>query len=295
MPSVVIPAHNEAAVIGRLLGALLAHARPAEFDVVVVANGCTDDTAQVAQAFGPSVRAVSAPEPSKHKALRLGDELAQGFPRLYVDADVSLGTADARALVEALGSGLLAVAPQRVMDLSSSSLIVRWYYDIWQLLPTVERGLYGRGVIAVSAAGFQRLASAPEVMADDLAASLAFNEGESAIVPEARVVVAAPRTVGDLIRRRVRAATSIAQMHQHVPDAVDANRTSRGDLVRIVRNRPLRAPKLAVFLAVTVIARRRARAAIRAGDFSTWLRDESSRTGGSVPKPANAGRGAGRD
>jgi glycosyltransferase involved in cell wall biosynthesis len=68
--SVVIPAHNESAVIGRLLRSLLHDAQPGEFDVVVVANGCTDDTADVAAGFGPDVTVVTTPVPSKFAALR---------------------------------------------------------------------------------------------------------------------------------------------------------------------------------------------------------------------------------
>jgi glycosyltransferase involved in cell wall biosynthesis len=63
--TVIVPAHNEARVIGRLLGPLVSGARPGELDVIVVANGCTDDTAQVAAACGPMVRVISVPEPSK--------------------------------------------------------------------------------------------------------------------------------------------------------------------------------------------------------------------------------------
>lgn len=84
--SIVIPAHNEGRVIGRLLDALLADAdgnngTPADGpDIVVVCNGCTDDTARVAGARGPRVRVVEIPTPSKHTALRVGDEHARGFP-----------------------------------------------------------------------------------------------------------------------------------------------------------------------------------------------------------------------
>ena len=55
MTQVIIPAHNEAAVIARCLDTLLEPPRPDRLDVVVVANGCTDDTADRARAFGPPV------------------------------------------------------------------------------------------------------------------------------------------------------------------------------------------------------------------------------------------------
>ena len=48
MTSVVIAAHNEEALLGRCLDALLSDAEPGEFEVVVVPNGCTDSTARVA-------------------------------------------------------------------------------------------------------------------------------------------------------------------------------------------------------------------------------------------------------
>lgn len=70
MTSIVIPAHNEGQVIGRLLDSLLAGPAEDETDIVVVCNGCTDDTAQIAAARGPRVRVVDIPTPSKHAALR---------------------------------------------------------------------------------------------------------------------------------------------------------------------------------------------------------------------------------
>jgi len=107
--------------------------------------------------------------------MRLGDAHAEGFPRLYLDADVELGTADARALAAALRTpGVLAAAPQRSFTMDDSTLVVRMYYDVWQQLATVQNGLFGRGVVGVSAGGHERLTSLPEVMNDDLAASVAF-------------------------------------------------------------------------------------------------------------------------
>lgn len=283
--SIVIPAHNESRVIGRLLDALLAGTPASGTDIVVVCNGCTDDTARVAGARGPRVRVVEIPTPSKHTALRVGDEHAKGFPRLYVDADVVLGAADVRALTGALADSpdLLAAAPGRDLPLTGCSWPVRAYYRVWQRLPAVRTGLFGRGVIAVSESGHARIAALPPLMADDLAASLAFCPGERRVVEAARVVVHPPRTWSDLIRRRIRAATSSAELErfqESLPTGAPAPtaRTGTADLRALLRTDPRLLPGVVVFVVAALAARRGSRKAIRNGDFSTWLRDESSRS-----------------
>ncbi|MFG2985110.1 glycosyltransferase family 2 protein [Streptomyces sp. NPDC048258] len=291
MTSIVIPAHNEGRVIGRLLDALLADTSTSTTpsasgpDIVVVCNGCTDDTAEVAAARGPRVRVVEIPTPSKHTALRVGDEHARGFPRLYVDADVVVGAADVRALTGALARNpdLLATAPGRDIPLTGCAWPVREYYRVWQRLPAVREGLFGRGVIAVSEPGHARIAALPPLMADDLAASLAFGPGERRVVEAARVVVHPPRTWSDLVRRRIRAATSSAEYERFQASreagapAAPSARTGTADLRALLRTQPRLLPAVVVFAAAAFAARRGARKAIRSGDFSTWLRDESSR------------------
>ncbi|WP_371640084.1 glycosyltransferase family 2 protein [Streptomyces virginiae] len=306
MTSIVIPAHNEGRVIGRLLDALLADTSVPGPDIVVVCNGCTDDTARVAAGRGDRVRVVEIPTPSKHQALRVGDEHARGFPRLYVDADVVVGAADVRALVGALERNpeLLAAAPGRDIPLAGCAWPVRAYYRVWQRLPAVREGLFGRGVIAVTEPGHERLAALPPLMADDLAASLAFGPGERRVVEAARVVVRPPRTWSDLIRRRVRAATSSAEFERYqaarraeAPESVSVSvseqaperapepvseqtaRTGTADLRALLWARPALLPGVVVFVVAALAARRGSRKAIRDQDFSTWLRDESSRQG----------------
>jgi hypothetical protein len=276
--SIVVPAHNEEALLGRLLSRLLEHAGPEEFDIVVVANGCTDGTEAVAAGFAPRVRVVSTGIPSKRAALRLGDEAARGFPRLYVDGDVELGTADARRLCAAVAApGVLAAAPERAFDLAGRRWPVRWYYEVWTRLPEVRAGLFGRGVLAVSEAGHRRVAALPPVMADDLAVSLAFAPAERVVLADARALIRPPRTWADLIRRRVRVETGISQVEQAAVVPGTSARTSPRDLLRLVRAEPRLALRMPVFLAAAVLARLRARAAVRSGDFTTWLRDDSSR------------------
>jgi glycosyltransferase involved in cell wall biosynthesis len=273
--SVVVPAHNEEFAIRRLLSALLGGAAPGEFAVVVVCNGCTDQTAAVARSFGGDVHVVEDPRPSKREALRSGDAVARGFPRLYVDADVELGTAAARLLVEALArDGVLAAAPSRDLVRSASSCCVGAYYDIWERLPQVRTGLFGRGVIAVDRAGFDRIRQLPPVMADDLALSQAFTDDERAVVVDARVRIWLPLTLRGLIRRRIRVRTGVAQLDE-LTGRVAADRTSLGDLARIARREPEMIARMPVFVAVALLAKADGRRRTRAGDFDTWLRDDS--------------------
>lgn len=272
MTSIVVPAHNEERVLGRTLSALLDDAAPGEFDVVVVANGCTDATADVARGFA-GVRVVETEVPSKSNALRLGDEVAAGFPRLYLDADVVLPAAQVRALCAALTGGVLAAGPRRSLPMDGVGRPVRWYYDVWQRLPHVRDELYGRGVIALSEQGHGRLGPWGDVMADDLAVATAFGPDERAIVADAVVEIRPPRTYADLLRRRVRAMTGNARLAAGERPAARAQpRTGWRDLRRIVAAEPRLAPKALLFLGTAVVARLRARRA-----DGTWLRDESSR------------------
>jgi hypothetical protein len=114
-------------------------------------------------------------------------------------------------------------------------------------------------------------------MDDDLAASLAFAPAERLVVGAAEVVVHPPRTWPDLINRRIRAAVSTTQVEQHRGPEEATARTSRADLTTLLRGQPKLLPAVLVFVAAAVVARRKARKAVRAQDFGTWLRDESSR------------------
>ena len=93
LASVVIPAHNEQQVIGRCLARLM-DGLPPDTQVVVVCNGCTDDTAGIAATFGARLVVVEVDRPSKTGALNAGDGVASGFPRAYLDADIEVSGHD---------------------------------------------------------------------------------------------------------------------------------------------------------------------------------------------------------
>lgn len=277
--SILIPAHNEGQTIARLLRSLAAAARSIDLEVIVACNGCTDDTAQRARSALPQAIVIETAIASKQHAVGLADAIATVYPRVICDADVELLPGSIDALVEPLVSGeVLASAPHRRLPKDHCSWPVRWYYDFWEALPQVRSGIFGRGVIAMNAAGCERFRTLPPVMSDDLAISEAFAPRERTVVSGASVIVRPPGTVSDLVRRRIRVATGNAQADALKARSVES-RTSWASIASMLRTRPELTPKAFVFLAVAISARLGAQRYIRSGDVTTWLRDESSRRG----------------
>ena len=194
--SVVIAAHDEERVIARCLEAMLQGAGAEELEIVVVCNGCTDLTADVARGYAArGVRVMETPVASKTSALNLGDTEVIGFPRFYVDADVTLPLTSIRRIAARLEGGALAASPVMTVDLRGAGAAVRAYYRIWMRLPYVREGLIGVGVYALSEEGRGRFEAFPDVIADDGYVRMLFADGERVRVDGAPVRVRAPESV----------------------------------------------------------------------------------------------------
>ncbi|MGH9227698.1 MAG: glycosyltransferase [Acidimicrobiales bacterium] len=270
--SVVVPAHNEAAVLPRTLTALIAGARPNELDVIVVCNGCTDRSADVARSIGPPVRVLEIPQASKIDALNAGDEAADALPRVYLDADVELSIGSVRRIAEVLRSGKgMVAAPEVALDPAGSSWIVRAYYAVWLQLHRIHGDVFGSGVYAVSATGRQRFDRFPDILGDDLWISAMFERHERLSVRDATVVIRPPRTVRQLVRRRARAVQGNEEVRAVLPPG-RAPRRQRASLV-LLRRQPLLAPQVAAYLAVSVVAEFGARRRRRRGNRG-WSGEE---------------------
>lgn len=94
--SVVVPALDDSLMLARCLGALAAQTRPAD-EVLVVDNGSTDDTADVARAAG--ARVITEPLRGIFPATSAGFDAAAGEIIARLDAD-SVPPADWLARVE---------------------------------------------------------------------------------------------------------------------------------------------------------------------------------------------------
>jgi hypothetical protein len=279
--SVVIPAMDEGLVIRRCLDALFEGLAPGSVDVVVVCNGCADDTAAQAGSSGHPVRVLELGVASKPAALRAGDAAALAFPRIYLDADVVLPGVAARVLLERLQSGAIAGRPPIRYDSVGASVLVRSYYRARSRVPAVLGSLWGAGVYGLSAEGRSRFGEFPDLVGDDLWVDRLFDPREIEIVDCATVVVTVPRRSGDLsrlLRRTYRGKAETA------PDqdsrARQTTPSTLRDLGRLAAAGPGAALDAATYCAFAAGARLSLAVAQAAGAppaRAPWERDDSSR------------------
>lgn len=273
--SIVIPAHDEAAIIRVTLERVLREATPGEFDLVVACNGCSDDTALVAASI-PGVRVVETEVGSKVAGLNLGDAVAEVFPRVYLDADIELDTASLRAVVSALEAGALAAAPLPRLDLTGCRPLARLYFSFWRRLGYARHHLVGSGCYALSAAGRARFGAFPDLVADDLYVYSLFTADERVNPAGARFVIRAPRSIRGTLDRRTRIMFGNLQLRAEtgrVPQVPPPTPP------QVLTREPWLLPAAVVYLVVNGVARRRARSRLAAGQVVAWNRDDSRRGG----------------
>jgi hypothetical protein len=239
--------------------------------VVVVSNGSIDGTAAVArrsaEGIGASIIVLELEEPSKAAAIRAGEEVS-GFPRLYLDADVTCPLATARVLLRAVSSEQIQLAvPTRRLDLAHAGRLSRLYYRTWSELPWVRAQLAGRGAVAVSEAGWASIGVLPDLLADDRFMTTKVPRDRCRIVSD-EVVIRPPGRLRDVVRvrERIYRGNSAPEVPGH--DASAADRLS-GFLA--LATAPRAWPGLATFSLVTIAAK--VLASLPSSGQQRWSRD----------------------
>ena len=229
--SVIIPASNEAVLIGPCLDALLASGAVGDVQVVVVANGCRDATADVARsraracaARGWSLCVIERAEGGKPGALNAGDAAAQGAQRVYLDADVAVSPDLLPQTVRALAGDAPRYAAGRV-TITAQGAVSRAYARIWQQVPFMADCVPGCGFFAVNAAGRARWGAFPQVISDDTFVRLQFTPAERIGLP-APYLWPVAEGWSRLVRVRRRQDAGVAEIDRLYP-ALRANDDNR--------------------------------------------------------------------
>ncbi len=277
--SVIIPAHNEAATIDACLRSVLDDPRREDLDVVVVCNGCTDDTVKLAQAHGEPVRVLETDIPSKANALEMGRKATADGPRLYIDADVILSSGAVSATVAVLErDDIFAAAPTVILDGEGATRPMQLFLDVWKQAPYFSDNLVGTGFYGVSAAGQDRLGSFPPIVADDMFVVTRFRSDERAVARDATFTPLMSKRLRDLVSievRREAARDEFAEWAASTGATVHDEGGLRwlGDVAR----QPRSWPGLALFVGAKLLIRAKAARRRRSDDPQAWTRDDHAR------------------
>lgn len=228
--SVIIPASNEADYISACLEAVLAsewETAADNLEVIVVANGCSDNTAEIAERHSGAFRALGwhytvldLAEGGKMNALNQGDAAAHHAARAYLDADVIVSPPLLAQIDAALASDAPRYASGTPFICEAETWATRAYRRIYRKVPFVTQGVPGFGIFAVNASGRQRWGTFPDIISDDTFVRLSFT-------PDERVAVAASHDwpmvegFGRLVKVRRRQDQGVAEIAVRFPHLLE--------------------------------------------------------------------------
>ena len=276
---VIIPAHNEAGTIKRCLDAILDDPNHAEFDIVVATNGCTDNTAELANSYGHPVRVLDSSVAGKGAALNMALAATPDTVRIYVDADVEVSPGAMTAVVETMErTGALAAAPQLVFDTSNCSMPARLYLETWAKADYFTEGHVGTGLYAISATGHELIPTFDDLFAEDLLPIQRFDRHQRATASDATFRPLFPQNLRDLVKVHMRQQVGVIEFDEWLDEhgeERDLDSLDKAWIRKLFRD-PRNWPGVALYAPLRLIIQVGAHWKHRFGT-RTWTRDETSR------------------
>jgi glycosyltransferase involved in cell wall biosynthesis len=282
--TILIPAYNEGAVIGSTLRALSdGSASETAPEIIVICNGCVDDTAEQARLALPSARVIEIAEASKALAINTGLDLARsGSPVIIVDGDVLINLRSLTALANTLREpGVMAASPAPKLNLAECDPWVSAYYRVWQEHSYRHVGVGGSGVYGLSAAAVEQLGRFPLIIADDSFVRSSFPLSRQRRLTEDAdgrpvfSVVRAPRHFRNLIACESRWRAGDAELRQFRPGSATARDQARE--ARSLWSRRSSALDLGIYYLIKLLGRAAFTFNRLSGRSGRWHRDSSTR------------------
>jgi peptidoglycan-N-acetylglucosamine deacetylase len=213
--TVVVPAYNEARVIGRTLDSLLAQGYPG-LDIVVVDDGSTDGTFEAARRDEARVRVLRQANAGKAAALNAGFAAARGSIVVVVDADTLLAPHAIERLVAPMHDTTVVAVAGNAKVGNRVNLVTRWQaleYITSQNLDRRAFAMVNAITVVPGAIGAWRrdvvravggVSSATLAEDQDLTITLLRRGGRIAYADDAIAFTEAPETLRALGRQRFR-------------------------------------------------------------------------------------------
>jgi cellulose synthase/poly-beta-1,6-N-acetylglucosamine synthase-like glycosyltransferase len=289
--SIIIPAHNEANVIESTLQSLLGSHINCPLQIIVVANGCRDDTADraraVAKATGGPIEVIETPIGGKSNALNLGDRAAHYFPRAYLDADIQISENALQNVADAFKDPRCRVAAPAARHIYRGwNPILAGYYSLWRSLPYVRNAVMGCGFYTIDRQLRSRFVDFPTLTADDKFIRNLTQPPERRVVGECHSVINMPETFADLLKVKTRWTYGSLELASARPDLNVNDQHRYKGVIRHLLLRPWLWPNIPAFVLVYLYAQHAARRKLAEVSPAVWERDDSTRPMPRQTRPA---------
>lgn len=277
MATIIIPAHNEAAVIRHCLDSIV---HQTNVDKIIVAcNGCTDNTVEIINTHYANIDklvCLDIDKPSKTNAINEAEKYVHTYPVFYIDADTHLSNDAITNIISGMQTQQLELAaPTPMIDTSASSWLVKQYYKIWLQLPYIKAGVIATCSFVVSEQGRKRFHQFPDIINDDGYMRCQFKANEIGNIANSEITIKAPRDVYSLIKIKTRARLGNIQLQRlqlctHPPAKHYAQSFSHFLFSK-------HAHSALVYYGIAIIIRIRAQLQLRKLQNYQWEKDLSSR------------------
>jgi dTDP-4-dehydrorhamnose reductase len=255
--TVIIPVYNGARFLPATLRALSQQIQPG-MRVVVVPNGCRDDSAAVARRElathmpGHDTHVVELAQGSRNGALNAGDALASGT-RVMLDQDALLGPGALAALARAIDRGAH-FATGRLAWGGVATWPVRLALSAWSEMPYVKHSPVSAGLYAFSSTARDRFDRFPLNLPDDKWVRLLCPRAERRRLEEVVYTVNQPGNFAELVAARRRYAKSNHQLAAVCPELLQRDGKKSDGLIALAL-RPDLWPGISMLTMAEVMAR----------------------------------------
>jgi GT2 family glycosyltransferase len=264
---VIIPARNEEELLPRCLQALLLDGQTLSLRIIVVLNGCTDNTRKITHqwqlAFGAEGHEYLIVDSSGGKAAALneGDTHRRPGPVLYLDADTVVAPGTLPAIARELDTDLARLVSPSPRVVRSKSWLTRGFAHVWTALPAVAGDVIGAGCYAVNSPGRARWTRFPDVVADDAYARSRFRREERIVLQSGGFFLELPPGLGlvPTIRRWLQGNRALQPIPAH---ETTRHSDPAAPLLTNLASARRRIAGLPAFLLVSLLARCRGRASV---------------------------------
>ncbi|CAM4243763.1 glycosyltransferase family 2 protein [Pseudoalteromonas ostreae] len=274
MLTVIIPAYNEEKCIEKTLSELT-NFSSLEVEVIVLPNGCTDNTAEFVRAKYPSFKVVELETGSKVLAINKGLEIAKFGHVLVQDADVIINAESVRNILKFIESEDYLFASPNTRIIQDGSFLTNKYYSFLKLTPAYRIGMVNSGAYLISPNARDILGEFPQVIADDGYVKGTLGTANLTTIPSCYSVVMSPRTIWSLIKIKTRSKLGNMELKKKFTSPTTGGNSFASLFKIAIKEQALF--QFLIYAMVISIATLRAKLQIKKLKTIKWERDESTR------------------